>query len=326
MAAFTRRVFVAMQRLRAMYLAKYILKQRQTVSTSARIWNSKSVNGVRGEDFYGSGRLTKALTKAILKFRMAHGSYPDLVNPTGFNEWVVWSKFFRPFRVPESGNKLLTSAFIPKHLTSSICCPQILWSGIELDWPKMKFLREGRRYYLKASHGSGMYKAFRWPLNEIEKKQLTELSGKWLRSSFGLADGEWWYNAFRPSLLIEEDLGGNGFSVNCFCFKGVVGLLVLHSKHTMETITYDHNLILIGQKGGCSDPLALVEIDVLRNIVKLACELSVDVKFARFDFLISDTGRVYLGEVTFTPGNGLSIRPAGVDEMLGQMWSNVERA
>jgi hypothetical protein len=43
--------------------------------------------------------------------------------------------------------------------------------------------------------------------------------------------------------------------------------------------------------------------------------------FARVDFLIGDDEKVYLSEITFTPGNGLTYWPDDLDLDLGNLWA-----
>ena len=45
-------------------------------------------------------------------------------------------------------------------------------------------------------------------------------------------------------------------------------------------------------------------------------------KFARIDFLNGPDGVVYLGEVTFAPGDGLIKRPTHFDNALGDLWKH----
>lgn len=42
--------------------------------------------------------------------------------------------------------------------------------------------------------------------------------------------------------------------------------------------------------------------------------------FVRIDFLLDDEERPYLGEVTFTPGNGLTTVAREIEQRLGKMW------
>jgi hypothetical protein len=294
---------------------------------SARLDAEEIGNGwLRGVDFYPRDQLAQVLTRVFVQFHAAHAHYPDLIHPRGFNEWIVRSNFLRPMKIPESGNKLSTSWYIPGRMLNQICCPKILWSGMRLNWADLDQLVPGQSYYLKAAHGSGMCRRFTWPLDECVQLELSAISAQWLQVRYGLTHGEWWYNTFPPSLLIETDVGGNGFSVNCFCFKGRVGLVVLHSKSTGETVTLGERLEFIGQKNGHSSWCSLFEADVLREIREIASELSRETEFARLDFLVDASNRIFLGEVTFAPGNGTSKRPEGVDERLGKMWSDSARS
>jgi hypothetical protein len=277
---------------------------------------------LRGVDFYTSEQLTRALARAFAGFHAAHGSYPNLVDPRGFNERIVRSNFLRFMKVPESGNKLLTSSFIPSQMQHKIRCPKILWSGTRLNWGELDQLSAGETYYLKSTHGSGMLRRFTWPLDESEKSELSTVSAQWLRVKFGFSNGEWWYNAFPPMLIIESDVGGNGFSVNCLCFKGKIGLVALHSKETGENIALDGQLGFLSQRNGHSNWRSRFGQETLQEIRGLAGELSRDIEFARFDFLVDDSNMIYLGEVTFSPGNGTSKRPEGFDERLGRMWAD----
>ena len=114
--------------------------------------------------------------------------------------------------------------------------------------------------------------------------------------------------------------------MNCFCFAGTVGLVVLHSKATGELISLAPDLRLIAHRNGTSNPFFLFPAKQLYALVEIASIMSADIEFVRLDFLVGDTGDIYLGEVTFSPGNGLSRRPEGIDEHLGQLWArNVRR-
>lgn len=276
----------------------------------------------RGRDFYSPTQLPRVLTRVFAHFRGAHGRYPNVLDPRGFNEWVVRSSFLRPLKVPESGNKLLTSAFIPEGMQEKVRCPEILWSGTRLNWSGLDRALTRGNYFLKSAHGSGMSRQFSWPLVGTEVLELSRVGAAWLECRYGFDFGEWWYSAFTPSLLVEADVGGNGFSVNCYCFKGDIGLVVLHSKATGETITLDERLQFVGQKNGYSNWRSHFGKNTLSEVINIASGVSRNIEFARIDFIVGASGEIFLGEVTFAPGRGISKRPDGVDERLGRMWSH----
>src|SRR5436309_2233018 len=81
----------------------------------------------RGIDFYPTVAMPRVLHSAAMQFRKVHGRFPDLIQPRRLSDKIFWSKFFRPLKVPETGNKLLTSSFIPEEAKKLVRCPEIVW-------------------------------------------------------------------------------------------------------------------------------------------------------------------------------------------------------
>ena len=156
---------------------------------------SARIGYLRGMDFYAPLKFYRVLANAMLHYKKAHGVYPNLVRPQGFSEKVFWFKFFGEVKVPESGNKLLTGHFIPAHMRHLISCPQIVWHAMQPTLPKNHELPAGS-YYLKASHGSNMFKKIQYPLADQERIVLESVCQQWLTYPFGIETGEWWYNSF----------------------------------------------------------------------------------------------------------------------------------
>ena len=82
---------------------------------------------LRGIDFYKGPKLVLTFAFATRGYRKFHGVYPNVVRPVVFSEKLFKSIFFAEMKVPESGNKLLTSSFIPADLKSSLGVPKIVW-------------------------------------------------------------------------------------------------------------------------------------------------------------------------------------------------------
>ena len=57
------------------------------------------------------------------------------------------------------------------------------------------------------------------------------------------------------------------------------------------------------------------------QLSELASKISKQYIFVRVDFILTEDGEIILGELTFSPGNGLSKRPEGIDEYLGSFWA-----
>src|SRR5262245_4802487 len=92
---------------------RYYWRARNQIDSIKRLPDSPFNKGIRpgfmrGIDFYNRRKLISAVALTIGKFRFVHGIAPNLLHPEGFNEKIVWSKFFSEVKIPESGNKILT--------------------------------------------------------------------------------------------------------------------------------------------------------------------------------------------------------------------------
>ena len=157
-------------------------------------------------------------------------------------------------------------------------------------------------------------------------KRQEQTCGEWLRNPYGLAWGEWWYNAFRPEILLEEDLGPDRLSFNFYCFRGKVALFVVHDKATSETITFMPDFRLVEHRKPQRDPDRLASRDNIVRMAANASAISRDQDFVRVDMFLTDAGEIILAEMTLTPGAGESQRVNGLDRYLGQAWERVLHA
>lgn len=280
------------------------------------------VGHARGIDFYPAAALIRVLRASAASFRKAHGRWPEIVDPETFTDKIFWSKFFRPMKVPQTGNKLETAHFIPDELRSVIACPEIVWHSKVPKVPRAGEVEPGD-YYLKASHGSDMFRRVTYPVGDAEAEQLDALAARFLSTRFGLASGEWWYNSFAPEVLLEKAIGeGDTVSWDYFAFGEEVPLLAAYQKTARGPLkvylTPDFKPVP-GQTEHVldftepSESAKAIMLDVTRAIGKAF-------SFVRVDFLLGNDGKPWLGEVTFTPGNALTRRPPEQDLALGRMW------
>lgn len=285
----------------------------------------------RGIDFYDEAGLLAAVGRALAQYESRHGVFPDLVAPAGLNEKIQWLKFFGEIKVPESGNKLLTPALIPGDLRGALRCPEILWHSPEPRLPADADLPPGH-YYLKASHGSRMVRRIRYPLSPGQRAELEGQCALWLRTPYGLAHGEWWYSAFRPEVLIEQDVAGEERSLACcvMVLDGEPGYLVLKRKAEGaeggedEVIRLDADFRDTGARTG-GRPMTSREVPAaLRaRIIEGARRIGAQFAFARVDFLLGAGESLFLGEVTFSPGNGMTRRPRELELSMGALLASV---
>jgi hypothetical protein len=277
----------------------------------------------RGIEFLTASNLARSMLNVFLSYGNAHGVYPDLTDPKTFTEKMVWTKFFAPMKTPESGNKLLTSYFIPEEAKDLVSCPEIVWHSPKPGIPADGDLEPGS-YYLKTNFGCNMYQRLDYPLEPPIRAEVEATFAQHLEETFGLISGEWWYTAFRRQLMIERDVSGGADSIAyCyFVFRGEVALLSVYRKSNLDSTLLRPDFELFEyQIPGRSRTEFDLPSKKTREMMKRAAELiGGPLPFARIDFLMAPDEQFYLGEVTFTPGNALTRWPGHINRRLGDMW------
>ena len=282
---------------------------------------------LRGFDFYPKLKFYSVLANAMLHYKKAHGVYPNLVKPQGFSEKVFWFKFFGEVKIPESGNKLLTGHFIPTHMRHLISCPEIVWHAKEPILPKNHELPSGS-YYLKASHGSNMFKKIQYPLTDQERAALESVCQQWLADLFGIETGEWWYNSFDKEIFIEKNVSSDEASIalGFFVFSGEIGFVIMVKKTTTATQVnwLDKNFAMMTYQP--NKYLRVEDYQLPSNIEhakSLCCQIGQSFNFVRVDLLMDANEQYYLGEMTFSPGNAMTLRPPEMEAYLGGLWKKL---
>jgi len=278
----------------------------------------------RGMDIYAMTAMIEVMANVMRLFKKAHGIYPDIVNPKGFNQKIFYRKFFEPILVEKIGNKLNTSFFIPDKLQAVLSCPKVLWRSANNALPENDALPAGY-YYLKANHGSNFYRSIQYPLAAQDRLALELECKRWLNSSYGLNTGEWWYNVFKKEIFIEQDVSPNmeSISFNFFVAAGNVVYVGMHLKQTNEELYLDSELNPIHDAPVKNKFLNIVQSfkqETIDNLKFYAAEIGAQFSFVRVDFFVDAEEKIYLAELTMSPGNGLSQRPMDFDVRLGALW------
>ena len=278
----------------------------------------------RGIDAYNSANFLRALTNAMFGYHDRFGVYPDMVDPKGFNEIIFRHKFFGSIKVPETGNKMLTGRFIPEALRDRLHCPPLIWYSDTPQLPRNDRIAPGR-YYLKANHGSGLFKAITYPLTDEQRADLEAEGRNWLKQVYGLQDGEWWYASIPRRLMLEADVcdGKPSVSWNVYVINGQIGCIELFDKNAdpMQVTWLDADFrpdeLQMDALERIKDPLMPADPEFMKTA---ALAIAAPYAFARVDFFIGADGALYLGEITFSPSNALSRRPAAMEQRLGALF------
>ncbi|MFW9617511.1 ATP-grasp fold amidoligase family protein [Aquabacterium sp.] len=279
----------------------------------------------RGIDHYRPEQLTWVVATAFKRFKAEFNHYPNIARPCTFNDKVMWFKFLGEIKIPESGNKLATGSFIPPSLRDQLTCVPLVWHGHSASLPQNHELPAGV-YYLKASHGSGMFERICYPLSSEQRCRLLAIADEWLKRPFGLDDGEWWYNVFTPQLILEHSVTGENDSIswNFYVLNGEVPMVGLFLKSGATGQSYSTWLGPDFQPLPWQAAMPLVpsyEIGQRQHdMLRYALEIAKPFSAVRVDFLQGSDDRVYLCELTFSPGNAMTQRAPEVESMLSAPW------
>lgn len=272
-------------------------------------WRHSPTQGhLRGIDFYRPVQLVWVMGNAMRAYKKKHGRYPDICTPVHFSDKIFWFKFFGEIRPGLTGNKLGTRQLLPLDLQPHVKMARVVWHASHAVLPANDALAPGV-YYFKVSHGSDMFRRIVYPLSAQERLELTALGESWLKSDFGLNDGEWWYHCFKPELLIEQDVckdQSNSISWNFFVLNGEVAQITLFAKLS-DGCSYctwlDKDFEVLPHQSA----LPMVpnhELPPDRNDMReLARRIGEHFNAVRVDFLVAADGTPYLCELTFSPGN-----------------------
>ena len=279
----------------------------------------------RGIDHFSASSIPTVISVAAKQFHDVHRRYPDLVSPTRYSDKIFWAKFFRLLKVPEAGNKLLTSSFIPREASDLVRCPTIVWHSPEARIPRGNEVEPGT-YYLKANLGADRYRRLTYPITSAEADALDAEFAGHIANGYNWWLGEWWYNVFRRELLLEQAIGTAEYTTswNFLVIAGEVQQIIVYQKlgggaFRKSYLSPDYSPL--GEQDG--SPAAIFELPSQKAQERMSAAaraIGAPLRFVRVDFLLDDDDQPWLGEVTFTPGNAVARLSDELDVKLGSMW------
>ncbi len=288
-------------------------------------WSKEPRNGyLRGIDFYRSSQLIWVMANAMRNFHRCHGTYPNICEPKSYSEKVFWIKFFGEIKAGLAGNKLRTRDLLPPNISQQINLAPVVWRSTASGLPANDQIAPGH-YYLKASHGSDMFKRISYPIDDNERTELNFLCQSWLDSEYGLHDGEWWYQCFEPEIFLEADICGGASSIswNFFVLNQVIPHITVYMKQTgrQDNATWlDADFQLLPHQSLLPRVNDYDLPECRHQMLNLALKIGQGFNAVRVDFLCGQGGMPYLCELTFAPGNALTRRHSDIEQLLSSPW------
>jgi hypothetical protein len=262
--------------------------------------------------------------RVVRRYRRTYGRIPVLFPPTKYSEKITFRKLFdrRPYLTLTS-DKYAVREYARAILGEDLA-PELYYRTT--DPRTIPFASLPRRFAVKATHGSGWNVIVR-DARAQDQRTLIATCERWMRSNYARRRDEWAYEDIPPQIIVEELLDdGSGRSpqdIKVLVFNQRVRIVQID-----EDRFGDHRRMFLDAEWNVLPIFDFVpQIETrperpsrLDDIIRYAEALGCDTDFLRVDFY-QEGNRVRFGEMTHTPGSGLSpIYPTHWDDRWGAWW------
>ncbi|MBR3524788.1 MAG: glycosyltransferase [Lachnospiraceae bacterium] len=180
-------------------------------------------------------------------------------------------------------------------------------------------------FVLKCNHDSGSVTLIR-DKREIDRKERRRLRKKYafhLKKRYAYIGFELHYDLIKPCILAEKYMGDNISDYKFFCFGGKPYYVAVHydrakgHKCNIYDMDWEPQPFVTNDANGKEQ---LPRPEAFSEMKTLAEKLCKGFDHVRVDLYEID-GKVYFGEMTFTPAGGrMRITPPEWDRKLGELW------
>lgn len=258
----------------------------------------------------GQHRFMRRINSKSMKrrFQKIHGYPLNLKTPRSLSEKINWIKLYRDLKpLAPFVDKYAVRDFVKDRIGEEYLIPLIglfdRFADISIDSLPGSFV-------LKATHGSG------WNIivkdkTGVDWQATRRIVNSWLKSDYALLSGEDNYRNIKGRIMIEEyiqDSAGRLDDYKFYCCHGKpLGLHVdidRFGSHGYRIYDADWNEFVKTTRPVKHLP-HIPRPDKLDELVDICRRLSAGFSYVRVDLYYVD-GRIYFGELTFTPGGGMA--------------------
>ena len=253
------------------------------------------------------------------------GYFPNLDHPSTYSEKIIWlALHYKNPLIARCADKYEMKAFVRERLGEDCSVPTI---GVYESVNDIPFDALPDRVVFKSTAG--------WSAKQVILFQRGK-TGNLDRIKSKMAAWLYPWNAYYynnlcitdekivPRIIVEEMIGNGRWITDykVYCFNGQPQmLLIVTDRGNQERRTFvrlsDWTVLPIKRKSARIDP-DVKRPEALERMVEAAKKLSEGVPFVRIDFYL-ENGRMYVGEMTFTPGLFLTVSPPEWDQKLGNL-------
>ncbi len=258
--------------------------------------------------------------------------FPNLDNPKSFNEKIIWLAL--NYKNPIIA-KCTDKYEMKRHIASIFGEDKyyVKALGIYTNINDIPFDELPSKFVIKSTAGWGSKQVI-----IVKNKETANLDKIKSRVAEWLYPwNTYYYNnmcitdeKIKPRILIEEyleDLDGlKDYKLYCFNGEPKMALTVINRGNDKEQrrvfTDIDEWKVLPFTRNKIKSEENVEKPQELETMINIAKQLSKEVPMLRVDFFINK-GKIYVGEMTFSPGMFLRIRPKEWDFKLGE-WLNIK--
>lgn len=243
------------------------------------------------------------------QYVQGHDVRCNLDNPQTIQEKLMWLNIYdaEPIK-SDCADKLKVKKYASKVLGKDIAVPTLkIWDNPD----KINFDKLPDQFVLKCNHGSGMNIIVR-DKNQMDLKNTISNLNYWLNDDFSMRNGfESHYHWIKRKIFAEQFIEIEGqndipdYKFLCFNEKPIY-MQIMSDRHGPERRCNYYNMQMqkctISRRDFCAnydaEDIFPTQFEQMKDY---ATKLANGFKFVRVDFY-EVKGRVYIGEMTFTPG------------------------
>jgi hypothetical protein len=242
---------------------------------------------------------------------------PQLFSEKLYSRMIRWTQGHDPIYT-QLADKYAVRDYVTRKVGEQYLV-KLLWHGKEPH--AIPFDTLPCQFVIKTNHASAQVIVVK---GEADRPKIISTLSGWLKTNYYLGGGESQYYHIKPKVVIEELLGNADGSepldYRFWCFNGIPEVIQVDN-HTHDINPfYDRqwNLLDLHYRPGTPRP-AVSRPKNFDQMVSVASQLSAGFDFVRVDLYNVD-GKIYFGELTFTPAGSLKLRPQIWDSKLGEKW------
>lgn len=296
-------------------LNRQLRRQANTLTTLQRDVNYKFYQALHRDDYEEA--LAEWYTRRT-------GEVLDFDNPLSYNQKIQWLKLYDSTALKTLlSDKYLVRDWAAAKIGSEHLIPLL---GVWDKFDDIDFESLPERFVLKANHGSG-YNLVVADKSALDVDAARRKFNRWMVTNFAFSNGlELHYKDIKRKILAEqfiENEDGCLFDYRFYCFGGVpyhvwVDVGSGTPQHKRDIYDLEWNLVPLN----VNYPNLAVPRERPENLklmIDLARTLSEGLVHVRVDFY-EVKGKIYLGEMTFTPQSGTGKwDPVSFDYLYGSL-------